>query len=72
MNMLKVVLVVLTLMISGGCTTNGLYDPNKTWLLVGAVAVGGVIASQQSDNDHTHKQNCSWAIGPNGSTQVCR
>ena len=67
---MKISTILMVLLLLSGCTTNGVYDPGKTWLLVGAVVVGSVAASQSSDGGST-PANCYWAVGPNGSTRVC-
>ena len=58
------------LIVLAGCTTNGQFDAGKTWMLVGAVAVGSMIAAD--DNADNSGSNCHWVVGSNGSTQVCR
>ena len=65
------ILIALALMSSASCTTNGIYDPTKTWMLVGATVVGGVVASQSGD-DHSHGSNCYFVIRPDSSYEVCR
>ncbi len=54
--MKKLNLICIALALLSGCTTNGVYDPVKTWTLVGALAVGAYVASE-SDSGHT--QECS-------------
>ena len=60
-------LIVLLALLSG-CTTNGQFDAQETWTLIGVVVVGGAIAASQSGGGGEHSHNCGWIVGPNGST----
>lgn len=72
---MKTIKIMLLLALLSGCTTNGVYDPVKTWTLVGALAVGAYVASE---NDSGPSQECStyiqsWGAGDPGSqVTVCR
>lgn len=75
--MKKLNLICIALALLSGCTTNGVYDPVKTWTLVGALAVGAYVASESDSS--TPAQECSTYIqtsGPNdisgSQVTVCR
>jgi hypothetical protein len=68
---MKFLLVLVLVVVLSGCTTNGQYDSGKTWTLITVVAIGAVVALQDSNSDPTG-MNCHWIVGPNGSTQFCR
>lgn len=71
--MFKKLILLTVLICSAGCTTNGVYDSGKTWMLVGALAIGGIAASQQSDSPAAAEPNCFLHINSNGSSStVCR
>jgi len=53
-----------------GCVTNGQFDAGKTAMLVGAIVVGGIVASQ-SDTVLADDNRCHWVVTSTGSTQVC-
>ena len=53
------------------CTTNGQYDAGKTWLLVGAVVVGGVVASNGSDSPVGEKERGCNITGNSDGTVGC-
>lgn len=61
-------LIILAVILLSGCTTNGVYDPVKTWTLVGIVAVGGIAASDSSDT--TDNRHCGFVVTGSGSTPI--
>ena len=67
---MKTLLMVIAILSLSGCTTNGTFDAGKTWLLVGAVVVGGVIASQ-GGGDSEKTGDCYILVTPTGSNRVC-
>ena len=70
--MRKLVIALMLLGLSSACTTNGVYDNGKTWTLVGAVVVGGIVASQSGGNSNA-EQDCFYHMNGDGSTStVCR
>ena len=68
--MKKLVSIALLIMVAG-CTTNGVYDSGKTWTLIGAVAVGGVAASQGGGAAKPEQTHCVIRTGPNSAT-ICQ
>lgn len=66
--MKRIIALIATLALSG-CVTNGEIDYGKTALLVGTIAVGIALASQ---NESAGGQNCHWVVTAGGSTQVCK
>jgi len=63
--MRRIFLIVLVLVMTG-CTTDGVYDSGKTWTLVGAVAAGGIIASQGSSG--SGNDDCWYRSASNNPT----
>ena len=65
--------LLAAILLLSGCTTNGQYDAGKTWTLVGVLAVGAVVASQEGGSSDSG-QNCYIYLGPgetSGGTRVC-
>lgn len=70
---MKNIIALVLVLVLAGCTTNGVYDSGKTWTLIGAVVVGAVVVSSQSDSTpHEHELDCFYVISGSGSSQVCR